>query len=67
VLAGRRRNRERRYQAGLRTKKEVADQYGVTVKLVSAMIERGEIAVIGQYIHQDEAQRAFSGGRRSAA
>jgi hypothetical protein len=66
VATGRRKSTERRRKAGLRSMREIAKKYGVTVRFVSRMVDRGELAMIGCYIHEAEAARAFGGGRTAA-
>jgi hypothetical protein len=66
VVAGRRKKRELRHKAGLRTRGEIAQRYGVTYALLSGMVTRGELSVIGPYIHEAEAARVFGGGQSAA-
>ena len=71
VVAGRRRSRLRRREAGLLTIAEVAEKHGISVTFVRRMADRRELAVLDggarRYIRESEAERVFGRPQQGTA
>ena len=69
VVEGKREARQRRLECGLLTVAETAHRYGLSVRFVGRLLDRGQLRAVEagprRLVHESEAARVFGGGAGS--